>query len=106
MLSPKQITHAKRISSPKLPNNELKASDVRVTPCDDELSQTPEIKIIRAVAVQIINVSNDNNSVNLTNSELIKKFYNKSKLKYKIDENECLFSNRKIKEMHSKFLWR
>ena len=58
MLSPKQITHAKRTNPPKLPNNELKASAVKVTPWDDELSQTPEIKIIRAVAVQIINVSN------------------------------------------------
>ena len=57
MLNPKQITHAKRINPPISPNKRLKASDVKVTPCEAEVSQTPEIKIIKAVAVQIIRVS-------------------------------------------------
>ena len=57
MLRPKQITHIKRIKPPKFPNSILKASAVKVTPCEVDVSQTPEIRIIKAVAVQIINVS-------------------------------------------------
>ena len=47
----------KRIQPPKFPNKLLNASDVSVTPWDDDVSQTPETRIIKAVAVHIINVS-------------------------------------------------
>ncbi len=47
---------------------------------------------------EIFNVSNDNNSVDLINSEIIRKFYKGTKLKFKIGDNECIFSNRKIKK--------
>ena len=57
MLKPKQITHTKRIKPPKLPNKILNASAVNVTPWDDDVSQTPDTRIIKAVAVHIINVS-------------------------------------------------
>ena len=57
MLKPKQITHTKRIKPPKFPNKILNASAVNVTPWDDDVSQTPDTRIIKAVAVHIINVS-------------------------------------------------
>ncbi len=46
---------------------------------------------------EVFNVSNDNNSVSLTNPQIIAKFYRNTTLKYKIEDHECLFSNRKIK---------
>ena len=47
---------------------------------------------------QVFNVSNDNNSVDLNNEQILKRFYSTSNLKFEISSYECLFSNRKIKE--------
>ena len=47
---------------------------------------------------EVFNVSNDNNSVDLYNEKILKRFYPNSKLKFEIGSTECLFSNRKLKE--------
>ena len=46
---------------------------------------------------EIFNVSNDQNSVNLSVEEIRKRFYPDVPVKGEIDTEECLFSNRKIK---------
>ena len=46
---------------------------------------------------EVFNVSNDQNSVNLTTEDILKRFYPKVPLKRDIDPYECLFSNEKIK---------
>jgi len=48
---------------------------------------------------EVFNVSNDQNSVNLTTEDILKKFYPKVPLKRDVDPNECLFSNEKIKKL-------
>ena len=48
---------------------------------------------------EVFNVSNDRNSVDLDNAEIISKFYQDVPLKRGIDPTECLFSNRKMKSM-------
>ncbi len=48
---------------------------------------------------QVFNAGNDTNGMNLPNSELIKRFFPNAPLKYELDENEALFSNRKIREV-------
>jgi len=47
----------------------------------------------------VFNVSNDQNSVDLDNVDIISRFYQGVPLKRDIDPTECLFSNRKIKSM-------
>jgi len=48
---------------------------------------------------EVFNVSNDQNSVDLNNADIITKFYQDVPLKRSIDPTECLFSNRKMKSM-------
>jgi len=48
---------------------------------------------------EVFNVSNDRNSVDLDNADIISKFYQDVPLKRSIDPTECLFSNRKMKSM-------
>jgi len=48
---------------------------------------------------EVFNVSNDRNSVDLDNADIISKFYQDVPLKRGIDPTECLFSNRKMKSM-------
>lgn len=47
----------------------------------------------------IFNVGNDNNSVDISNKEIIKRFYKNVELKKNIDDYEALFSNKKIKKV-------
>ena len=58
MLKPKLITQMKRIMGPMGPSVEKKASEVSVTPELSDVWYTPEIRIITAVRVHIIIVSN------------------------------------------------
>ena len=48
---------------------------------------------------EVFNVSNDQNSVDLDNADIISKFYQGVPLKRSIDPTECLFSNQKMKSM-------
>ena len=48
---------------------------------------------------EVFNVSNDQNSVNLTTEELLERFYPEVPLKRDVDPDECLFSNEKIKKL-------
>ena len=48
---------------------------------------------------EVFNVSNDQNSVNLTTEELLKRFYPEVRLKRNVGPHECLFSNEKIKKL-------
>jgi nucleoside-diphosphate-sugar epimerase len=48
---------------------------------------------------EIFNAANDTNSVNISNNEIIKKFYPSVPLKRKLEESEALFSNHKIKKL-------
>ena len=47
----------------------------------------------------VFNVGNDNNSVDISNKEIIKRFYKNVELKKNIDDYEALFSNKKIKKV-------
>ncbi len=63
-----------------------------------DLGQAVNLCLLRdGLGYEVFNVSNDNNSVNLTNNEIIRRFYKGAKLKFALGDNECLFSNRKIK---------
>ena len=46
---------------------------------------------------EIFNAANDTNSVNISNSEIINKFYPKVPLKRNLEKFESIFSNQKIK---------
>ena len=48
---------------------------------------------------EVFNVSNDQNSVNLTTEELLERFYPEVPLKKGCRPDECLFSNEKIKKL-------
>jgi len=48
---------------------------------------------------EVFNVSNDQNSVDLDNDAIISKFYEGVPIKRDIEREECLFSNRKMKQM-------
>ena len=48
---------------------------------------------------EVFNVGNDNNSVNLSNNEIINRFYKNTKIKKELNDDEALFSNQKIKEI-------
>jgi len=47
---------------------------------------------------EVFNVSNDNNSVNLTTDQIISQFYENVPQKGQIEPDECLFSNKKLKD--------
>lgn len=64
-----------------------------------DLGQAVELCIKKdGLGYDIFNVSNDNNSVDLTNEQILKQFYPNSSLKFELQSSECLFSNRKLKE--------
>lgn len=48
---------------------------------------------------QIFNAGNDTNGMNIPNSELLKQFFPNVPVSRPLDEDEALFSNRKIKDM-------
>jgi nucleoside-diphosphate-sugar epimerase len=48
---------------------------------------------------EIFNISNDQNSVDLSNSQIIEKFYPDVPLKRPLEEWECLYANTKLKNM-------
>ena len=63
-----------------------------------DLGQAVELCINNdGLGFEIFNVSNDQNSVDLSTHEIIKNFYPNVPLKYKLDSEECLYSNKKIK---------
>lgn len=63
-----------------------------------DLGQAVELCINNdGLGFEIFNVSNDQNSVDLSTHEIIKNFYPNVLLKYKLDSEECLYSNKKIK---------
>ena len=47
----------------------------------------------------MFNVGNDNNSVNISNDEIINRFYKNIKIKKELNDHEALFSNQKIKDI-------
>ena len=47
----------------------------------------------------MFNVGNDNNSVNISNDEIINRFYKNIKIKKELSDDEALFSNQKIKDI-------
>ena len=47
----------------------------------------------------MFNVGNDNNSVNISNDEIINRFYKNIKIKKELNDHEALFSNQKIKDV-------
>ena len=47
----------------------------------------------------MFNVGNDNNSVNISNDEIINRFYKNIKIKKELNDDEALFSNQKIKDV-------
>tara|TARA_Y200000002_G_scaffold73009_1_gene57168 strand:- start:1653 stop:2540 length:888 start_codon:yes stop_codon:yes gene_type:complete len=64
-----------------------------------DLGHAVELCVMKdGLGYQVFNVSNDNNSVDLNNEQILKRFYSTSNLKFEISSYECLFSNRKIKE--------
>ena len=64
-----------------------------------DLGQAVDLCIEKdGLGYEVFNVSNDNNSVDLYNEQILKRFYPNSKLKFEIGSTECLFSNRKLKE--------
>ena len=63
-----------------------------------DLGQAVELCINNdGLGFEIFNVSNDQNSVDLSTQEIITNFYPNVPLKYKLDSEECLYSNKKIK---------
>ena len=63
-----------------------------------DLGQAVELCINNdGLGFEIFNVSNDQNSVDLSTQEIIKSFYPNVPLKYKMGSKECLYSNKKIK---------
>ena len=64
-----------------------------------DLGQAVDLCIEKdGLGYEVFNVSNDNNSVDLYNEQILKRFYPNSKLKFEMGSTECLFSNRKLKE--------
>ena len=47
----------------------------------------------------MFNVGNDNNSVNISNDDIINRFYKNIKIKKELNDHEALFSNQKIKDV-------
>jgi nucleoside-diphosphate-sugar epimerase len=48
---------------------------------------------------EVFNVGNNNNSVNISNDEIINRFYKNIKIKKELNDHEALFSNQKIKDV-------
>ena len=48
---------------------------------------------------EVFNVGNNNNSVNISNNEIINRFYKNIKIKKELNDDEPLFSNQKIKDV-------
>jgi nucleoside-diphosphate-sugar epimerase len=48
---------------------------------------------------QVFNAGNDTNSVNIPSREIVERFFPGVPVKREMDENEALYSNRKIREM-------
>ena len=64
-----------------------------------DLGQAVDLCIEKdGLGYEVFNVSNDNNSVDLNNEQILKRFYPNLKLKFEIGLNECLFSNRKLRK--------
>ena len=65
-----------------------------------DLGQAVELCINKdGLGFEIFNVSNDQNSVDLNTQEIIKNYYPNVPLKYELGSQECLYSNKKIKNM-------
>ena len=63
-----------------------------------DLGQAVDLCIQKdGLGYKVFNVSNDNNSVDLNNDQIRKRFYPGIPMKFEIGSNECLFSNRKLK---------
>ena len=63
-----------------------------------DLGQAVDLCIQKdGLGYNVFNVSNDNNSVDLNNDQIRKRFYPGIPMKFEIGSNECLFSNRKLK---------
>lgn len=75
-----------------------------------DLGQAVDLCLAKdGLGYQVFNVSNDQNSVNLTTDEIRKEFYPDVPVKREIGAEECLFSNTKIKELlgfKPKYDWR
>jgi nucleoside-diphosphate-sugar epimerase len=75
-----------------------------------DLGQAVDLCIQKdGLGYEFFNVSNDQNSVDLSTEELIKNFYPDVPLRGKIGFDECLFSNKRIKEklgFSPKYDWR
>ena len=65
-----------------------------------DLGQAVDLCISRdGLGYEVFNVSNDQNSVDLSTEDIRKKFYQDVPLKRDIGSDECLFSNEKIKKL-------
>lgn len=65
-----------------------------------DLGQAVECCLLKDdLGFEIFNVSNDQNSVDLGNAEIIKQFYSDVPVKRPLADDECLFSNQKMKDM-------
>jgi len=65
-----------------------------------DLGQAVDLCISKdGLGYEVFNVSNDQNSVDLSTEEIRKKFYQDVPLKRDIGSDECLFSNKKIKKL-------
>ncbi|MBL81236.1 MAG: nucleoside-diphosphate-sugar epimerase [Rhodospirillaceae bacterium] len=65
-----------------------------------DLGQAVDLCISKdGLGYEVFNVSNDQNSVNLTTEDIRKRFYPEVPLKRDIHPYECLFSNEKIKNL-------
>ena len=57
----------------------------------------------------VFNIANELNSVNISNEEIIKRFYPQVKIKRKIKDFEALYSSQKAKKLlgfHEKHSWK
>ena len=64
-----------------------------------DLGQVVDLCIQKdGLGYEVFNVANDNNSVDLNNDQIRKRFYPGVPMKFEIGSNECLFSNRKLKD--------
>jgi len=64
-----------------------------------DLGQAVDLCIQKdGLGYEVFNVSNDNNSVDLNNNQIRDRFYPGVPMKFEVGPNECLFSNRKLKD--------
>ena len=65
-----------------------------------DLGQVVELCLNKdGLGYEVFNVGNDNNSVNISNDEIISRFYKNIKIKKELNDDEALFSNKKIKDV-------